>query len=252
MKKYFKTVTTLGLAFTMLFGTTAFAKDLGLETEAESNIEIEEVDPYIYEMIDAYENGTFVERNDSETFKPSEMFNEITPLSDVLEDIDYIYDLRKIDEETFEATQVALYSSLENELQDEKYGVKMFCSIVFKQQDFGDEWPYIMLTRVKGGVIEEADSYECIVLEMRYKVKGDAFDEDGNRYGWQSDSTSFSDYSIKNPVVGPAYSMPGPSDYYYNMGSICSSVGGFVEGEIEDNTGDYTFITIPNVIEAVK
>lgn len=47
MNKHLKIITALSLAFTMLFGITAFANDLNSDTEAESNIEIEEVDPYI-------------------------------------------------------------------------------------------------------------------------------------------------------------------------------------------------------------
>ena len=252
MKKYFKTITTLGLAFTMLFGTTAFAKDLGLETEAESNIEIEEVDPYIYEMIDAYENGTFVERNDSKMFKPSEIFNEINPLSDSSEDVDFIYDLRKIDEGIYEATQISLYASdNEDTSQRTKYGVKIFCTIVFEEKYFDDPWPYIMLNRVKGGVLDESQDYEAVELRMGYTAEGDAYDDNGTRIGSKRLYKSPSNYSVNNPLVGPAYSIAGPKTYYFNSGISPMLIAGMVEVDIENSNGSTSIVEASTTIEEI-
>lgn len=252
MNKHLKIITALSLAFTMLFGITAFANDLNSDTEAESNIEIEEVDPYIYEMIEAYENGTFIERNDSETFKPSEMFNEITPLSNSSEDIDYIYDLRKIDENIYEATQISLYASdNEDTSQRTKYGVKIFCTIVFEEKYFDEVWPYIMLNRVKGGVLEEAQDYEAIELRMGYTAEGDAYNSNGTRIGSKRLYKSPSSYRVNNPLVGPAYSIAGPKTYYFNSGIYPMTIAGMVEVDIENSNGSTATVEASTTIEEI-
>lgn len=249
MKKFFKKSMTIGVVLSMLFGNVNALADELNKSSNNKNLTIEDnIDQYIYDMVDAYDNGTFVEHNDSKTLKPSNLFSESSTMSKTNDKVDYIYDISKVDEDTYKATQVAF---LEDTRQGSNNGVAMFCTIVYDEKDFGRDWSYIMLTRVKAGVIRETGDYECKRLRIRYKVHGDAYDEDGKRYGYKGDETYFSDYSVNNPIVGPAYSMPGPCDYYYNMGAYNGFVGGFAEGKIGNDDGDTSYLDIPNVIESM-
>lgn len=246
MKK-FRTITAIGLALTMLMGSvTAFAEENVGAADLPEGVTIEKIDPYIYKMIDDYKNGTFIERDEDNCIDARDLFSENDVSLDDDSNVEYIYDLHKIDDNTYEATQVALYNSSKNDT-DTVRDVTATFTIVYEKKDFGDYWDYIMLTRLKGGIVKEG-KFECTELMMKYNVSGDAYDANGNRKGLKGKSTRFSDYTINNPVVGNAvYSMPGPSDYYYNMGATGTLVAGYFVANIENSSG--TTDSIPLSIE---
>lgn len=85
-------------------------------------------------MVTDYENGVFIERNDSKKISPQTLFAQTPSFNNLNGTVNYLYDVRKIEENKYAATQVALYSSLRQETQGEKNGVIVFCRIVYKKK----------------------------------------------------------------------------------------------------------------------
>lgn len=215
---------------------TTYASDLSASTKiVGSNIVCEgKIDQDIYRMIDQYKQGTFVQRNESLYFSPKQvfMFAGMTENHESRDDVDYIYDLKQVGENTYEATQIGLYAlSLEQENQKVAYGVILFCRIVYEEKYCSGYDPCIKLTRVKGGVVQNASKYWCESLYMKYKVCGDAYNSSGQRVGWKGKEIAYQGY-VYSPVAGQTYSIAGPNDWYYDMGVIGSAVIGYVKGNI--------------------
>lgn len=217
--------------------TSAFASN-NTDAEMNSNVKVEgPIDPEIYQMVENYQAGTFKERNESKTLKPEALFNsfglgveQIKQGSDIF--VEYIYDIKQMEPETYEATRVALVS-LEQETQGSYRSVVIFCRIVYQEKSFsGNPWSYIMLTKVKGGVVQNNGDIWCETLRMRYSVHGIAYDANGNWKGYQGASTQYGTAHVYAPQVGTTYYIDGPCDYYYDMGVPSSAVAGFVQGGI--------------------
>ncbi len=116
------------------------------------------IDPYIYELIDSYENDEFQERNDLPELDvrklfPSQQFN--------LEASSYdIYDNRKVGKDTYVASRISFYD-LDKSDQNEQNGVTIYVAIEYAKKDFGDLWDYVMLNKVKGGVVRQTGTVSC-------------------------------------------------------------------------------------------
>lgn len=179
--------------------------------------------------------GTFVEKNDSQTMKPEEIFLKSgmakTQSNDDIK-VDYIYDITRTDEDTYEATRIALYDvSLEQTSQGQKSGVVLFTTIVYKEQHFGKPWSFVMLTQIKGGVVKNDTNYWCENISFRYHVYGDGYTAAGTRVGWTGKEVQYNGV-LSYPTVGTTYYINGPSDYYYDMGVHNSAIVGFMRGTI--------------------
>lgn len=230
----------MGLCFSLVFSILVFASDT--VTAQNQEMVAGKVDDYVYEMIEDYESGVFVERNDVETIEMSTLFNEAATYSSDDMNVTYLYDNRKIGSNTYAATQIAITEGEEDSMSDIHYGVKAVCVIEYNLMDVGDWYDYIMLVNVKGAILYENDDYDCTKLQLRYKVQGDAYDKNGNRYGWKGKETSLDKRTIYNPLVGFYYLESGPKDYYYCMGTVGSLVAGFLLAEIENSAGTVKYL----------
>lgn len=241
MKRYVRRFIALSLCFSLVSSISAFASET--VTAQDQEMVAGHVDDYVYEMIEDYENGVFVERNDVEMLEMSTLFDEVSAYSNDGMNVTYLYDNREIAPNTYAATQIAIIEGEENSMADISQGVKAVCVIEYNLMDVGDWYDYIMLINVKGAILYENDDYDCTRLQLRYEVKGDAYDEDGNRYGWKGESSSFDDRTIYNPLVGFYYLQTGPRDYYHCMGVYGSLVAGFLSAKIENSDGDVKYLS---------
>ena len=209
------------------FVSTALAADS--EIQSDSNI-----DPYIYELIKSYEQGTFQERNDL----PELDIHKLLPSQPLnAEDSSYdIYDNRKIGENTYVASRISFYD-LDKSDQNEKDGVTIYVAIEYAKKDFGDPWDYVMLNKVKGGVVKQDTSVSCSSISFRYSVYGDAYNSDGTHAGLKGKQVSYNG-ELKNPSVGTTYSISGPKDYYYNMGAVGGFIAGMMRAKLS-NTAEF-------------
>ena len=157
-----KIISVALVAFLCITSTiTTFAKN-------DNSVKIETgIDEDIYEMIEAHENNTFVEKNESNKMQTRELFKTFGMEEQSEESVKYIYDNKRVDENTYQATRIAMYS-LEQESQGSKNGVIIFCRIVYDEKDFGDPWSYVMLKKVKGGVVQNNGNYWCEFLQLKY------------------------------------------------------------------------------------
>lgn len=249
MKRSVRQFIALSLCFSLVSSIPVFAS----ETVTTQNQEMiaGPVDDYVYEMIEDYENGVFVERNDVETLEMATLFDEESAYSNSGMNVTYLYDNREIAPNTYAATQIVITEGEEDSDASISQGVKAVCVIEYNLMDVGDWYDYIMLTNVKGAILYENDDYDCTRLQLKYEVRGDAYDEDGNRYGWKGDATSFDDRTIYDPLVGFYYLQPGPRDYYYCMGVYGSLVAGFLSAKIENSAGDVEYLSCQPAFEAV-
>ncbi len=180
------------------------------------------IDPYIYELIDSYEKGIFQERNDLPELDIEQLF---ASQSLNAEGGSYdIYDNRQIGKDTYVASRISFYDLTKSD-QNEQNGVTIYVAIEYAKKDFGDPWDYVMLNKVKGGVVRQTGNVSCSSLSFRYSVYGDAYRADGSRVGLKGASVNYNG-ELKNPVIGNTYYISGPKDYYYNMGVE----GGFIAG----------------------
>lgn len=233
------------MAMTIIF---CFSYNMVVFAQESNNIEVEgKIDQDIYEMVEAYKNGLFSEKNENRKIQTRQLFSSLGMNEE--ENVDYIYDNKQIDENTYEATQIAFYS-LEQENQGSKDGVIIFCRIVYDTKNFGDPWDYVMLTKVKGGVVQNNGNYWCEFLKMRYKVGGDAYDASGNRCGWKGKETQYGG-AVSSPSVGTTYYITGPSDYYYNMGAAGGHVAGFVKATISFRLGNSDYLEVSSGITSL-
>lgn len=236
--KRVKRILCLAMAFLLcfLFNMSVFAQE-------NNDIKIEgNIDQDIYEIVEAYKNGTFIEKNENARISTNQLFRSLGISEQNDEKVKYIYDNKKVDEDTYEATQIAFYS-LEQENQETQDGVILFCRIVYDVKNFDNSNDYVMLTKVKGGVVQNNGNYWCEFLKMRYDVGGDAYDASGNRCGWKGKSTNYGT-AVSSPTVGTTYSISGPSDYYYNLGVVGSHIAGFVQGTISFRLGNSTNLEV--------
>lgn len=197
-----------------------------------------EVDDYVYQMIEDYKNGTFVERNDLPELDIRKLFNDTQPSTLNESDeykVEYLYDNRMLEDGTYAATKVTMIEDLEDYSGSTRNGVKIQCTVFYSRLDMDDWFDYVMLLRTRGTVVEETGDYECTSMVISYKVYGDAYDKNGDRHGFKGDDGSS---TINNPIVGADYVYSGPADYYYNMGAGSSFVGASVEAEIQNASGD--------------
>ena len=254
MKKASRGFISLCLAICLCFSMSVFAAatdSVKLEDDELLPVTVEgPIDPKIYEMLDSYNNGTFVERNADPDIDPVILFSAnstenqvVTASANEDQKVEYLYDIEHLDGLTYEATAVAVYE-LEQTSQDEADGVVLFCSIVYEKAPFTlDEaaaYPLVMLKEVKGGVVQNNGNYWCEYLNMRYSVHGDAYDESGDRIGTRGEETDFDDYSnIVSPQEGVAYSIDGPCDYYYDPNVFNSGIAGFTRGFISYRLSSY-------------
>ena len=219
-KKIIILVTTF--IFTFLFSLTSFASN----NEEEGNIE-----NYIYEIINDYENGVFTERNDLNDIDVHQLFSFINDENN--RNVRHIYDNRQIGAESYVASRISFYD-LDKSDQNEEDGVVIYVAIQYEKKDFGDPWDYVMLNRVKGGVVRQTGSISCKSLSFRYKVYGDAYDANGNRVGLKGAEVSYNG-ELNNPKIGTTYYIDGPKDYYYNMGATYSVIAGFMRATLSND-----------------
>ena len=190
------------------------------------------IDPYIYELIDSYENGEFQERNDLPELDvrklfPSQQFN--------LEASSYdIYDNRKVGQDTYVASRISFYD-LDKSDQNEQNGVTIYVAIEYAKKDFGDPWDYVMLNKVKGGVVRQTGTVSCSSISFRYAVYGDSFNADGSRAGLKGNSVNYNG-ELKTPSIGKTYYIYGPKDYYYKMGATGSFVAGMMQATLSNSS----------------
>lgn len=208
------------------------------------------IDDDIYEMVKAYKGGTFTPSNESSSIEPRQLFSAFEINEEDGGNINYIYDLKQLDEDTYEATQIVIYTVLEKEEQGSQNDVILFCRIVYdKKPFFGNPWSYVMLIKIEGGVVQNNNNYWCEFLKMRYSVYGDAYNANGTRVGLKAASTAYG--GAISPVVGTTYYIDGPSDYYYNMGASGSYISGWVRGTISRRLGNSTTLEVPCGIGAI-
>ncbi len=120
---------------------------------------------------------------------------------------------------------------MEQETQRASNGVVLFCRIVYDEKYFVGSQPCIRLTRVKGGVVRNGDTYWCEMLQLKYKVCGDAYDASGQRLGWRAKEIEYCD-KIYNPTVGMAFTIGGAHDWYFDTRIVGTAIVGFVKGHI--------------------
>lgn len=203
-------------------------------------------------MVTDYENGVFIERNDSKKISPQTLFAQTPSFNNLNGTVNYLYDVRKVEENKYAATQVALYSSLRQETQGEKNGVIVFCRIVYDEKDFGKPWSFVKLQSVEGGVVRNNDLYWCEFLYMRYKVRGMGYNADGTKAGFHAKETNYSDTGqIMSPKVGFAYSISGPNDYYYSMGELDGLIVGFLKSHISYRLSTSEELEISSALQAI-
>lgn len=79
------------------------------------SINAEQTDSYIYEILNSYENGTFVERNDL----PSVNTRLLLPSTQAANELDIVdlYDNRQIGINEFAATRVSVVKDLEKRIK---------------------------------------------------------------------------------------------------------------------------------------
>lgn len=237
------------LLFFGIFSQNVFAMDT-ISTQ-EQVLAGDKVDDYVYDMIEDYENGVFVERNDLETLEMSKLFVETNIYSADTENVIYLYDNREIGNNTYAATQISISKNEQDDGSDIDSGVKAVCVIVYNLMDMGDAFDYIMLVDVKGAILYENDDYNCTKLQLGYEVRGDAYDEDGNRYGMQGEYSSLDKRTIYDPLVGFYYLQTGPRDYYYCMGAYGALVAGYLSADIENSAGDTKYLWCNPGFEAI-
>lgn len=221
----------------MMLGLSASAAEEQDDINEESKI-----DSYIYELVEDYENGTFEERNDLPDvdahmlLKPEEIENL---------QVEHIYDNRQIGENEFVASRISFYD-LDKSDQNEQDGVVIYVAIQYDKKDFGDPWDYIMLNRVKGGVVRQEGNVSCSSISFRYYVTGDAYNADGSRAGLKGNSVYYNG-ELENPKIGTTYYIEGPKDYYYNMGVINSVVAGFMRATLSNGSQFEVSIDISSI-----
>lgn len=206
------------LLFVMSFTLVSFASNSNIKSE-------QKIDPYIYEILSDYENGQFKERNDLININPHGFFPEIenSPNSDVIN----LYDNRQIGENEFAATRVSIVNDLEQSNQDEKDGIVAFTTIVYNKLDMNDPYDYVMLTKVKGGIVRQDKAVSASSISLRYWVYGDAYTSDGLRKGLEGSEVQYNG-ELNNPEIGTTYYIEGPKDYYYCMGVFGTLTAGFM------------------------
>lgn len=210
------------------------------------------IDADIYNMVTNYENGTYQERNESNTVTPSKLFGSTRSTFDLNGTTEYLYDIKKIDNDTYAATQVALYTSLRQESQGTKNGVILFCRIVYDEKDFGQPYTFVKLQKVESGVVRNNNLYWCEFLRMRYRVCGAAYNSNGSKMGYKAKETEYEDTSlISSPVEGVAYSITGPNDYYYSMGAAYGAIAGFARGNITYRLSSSEYLEVSSALTAV-
>lgn len=204
--------------FTITSTFLAFASD-------SQDIRTEQTASYIYEILNSYESGTFVERNDL----PSVDTRLLLPSTQNTNELDIVelYDNRKIGSNEFAATRVSIVKDLEKTDQGSSEGIVAFVTIVYNNLDMGDAFSYPMLTKVKGGIVRQDGTISASSLSFAYNVGGDAFTPSGEHRGIQGSVVKFNG-ELENPQIGATYFINGPSDYHYCMGSIGSHVAGFM------------------------
>lgn len=189
-------------------------------------------DSYIYELIDSYEKGTFEERNDLPELDVRQFFASPSPNSEA-SSYD-IYDNRQIGKDTYVASRISFYD-LEKSDQNEQNGVTIYVAIEYAKKDFGDPWDYVMLNKIKGGVVRQTGNVSCSSLSFRYSVYGDAYNADGSRAGLKGASVLYNG-ELNNPVIGNTYYIAGPQDYYYNMGATGSFIAGMMRATLSNSS----------------
>ena len=193
----------------------------------------------VYELIEEYKNGTYSVGTNDKNGIAQALFEGTADEADYESkdaDVKKLYNLKKVAENTFEATQVSLYS-LENTTQGQMKGVIIYNRITYNTKSFnGDPWNYVMLTKVSGGVVQNNGNYWCEALYLRYHVYGDAFSETGTHVGYKGADSGYGN-QIYAPSVGTNYSRSGPSDYYYSLGYKGTALSGFTKGTIRFRLG---------------
>ena len=252
LSSFLKRATSFFLSFSILFITPVMTVNAWEVNCIEGSNIVQEngIDADIYQLVSEYQNGTHVQDIESKELA-EKAFNTFGLQEASNDNVNFIYDVNQVDSATYEATRIAFYTPLEQETQGEESNVIIFCRIVYEEKYFNDDpWPYIMLKKVKGGVVQNSDLHWCEHLYIRYMVAGDAYDASGNRKGWKGDETEYGD-PIYAPEVGTTYSIQGPNDYYYNMGLPSSRVVGFVKGVISRRLGNSVELEVASPIEGI-
>lgn len=204
------------------------------------------IDDKVYSMVEGYRAGNFIERNDDPTMNPRQLFanmnnNLVSASENTNIKASCIYDIEQVDDTTFEATSVMLYSDLSQMTQDEADGVILFTTIVYEKASFdlkSGPSPVAMLKKIKGGVVQNNGKYWCEFLYMRYSVHGDAYDATGKRVGPMGDETDYGG-AVISPQVGTTYYIDGPCDYYYDTNVFNTVLVGFTKGTISYRLSSY-------------
>lgn len=206
------------LLFVMSFTLVSFASNSNIKSE-------QKIDTYIYEILSDYENGQFKERNDLININSHGFFPEIknSPNSDVIN----LYDNRQIGENEFAATRISIVNNLEQSNQDEKDGIVAFTTIVYNKLDMNDPYDYVMLKKVKGGIVRQDKAVSASSISFRYWVVGDAYNSDGSHKGLEGSEVQYNG-ELNNPKIGTTYYIEGPNDYYYCMGTYGTVIAGFM------------------------
>lgn len=233
-KSWLAIVLTLAFCASLAFSTNAFAA--GTNDTSELHVK-NSISSTIYEMVASYENGTFDENKNDGTEARSVLsiagMDADSNVSESDNEIKNLYAVEQLDETTYEAIQVTLYSAqLEQSMQGEKNGVVMFSSMVYEKETFGNRGSsYIKPIRIQGGVVRNASTYWCESMAIRYRICGDANTSDGTRIGWRDFSVNYNGAN-NNPQVGLTYYLNSPTDLYFNKGATGTAVVGFTRGKI--------------------
>ncbi len=235
-KKIIGLVCFITLSLTCVNANAANLNVVDVLTQNELINEDGKIPDDIYELIEQYQNGSYCEDISDFNGQARMIFNNsnhvVASSPDEEMNTTYLYSTNQIGVDTFESTQIVVYASLNNESQDELHGVVIYNRITYEKKNFsGSAYNYIMLTKVNGGVVQNNGNYWCEALYLRYDVHGDAYTSAGSHVGYKGKDSGYSN-QVYSPTVGTNYSISGPSDYYYSMGTYGTAVIGYTKGTI--------------------
>lgn len=143
------------------------------------------------------------------------------------------------------ASCISFYD-LDKSNQNEQNGVTIYVAIEYAKKDFGEPWDYVMLNKIKGGVVRQTGNISCSSLSFRYSVYGDAYNADGSRAGLKGASVVYNG-ELKNAVISNTYYISGPKDYYYNMGTTGSFIAGMMRATLSNSSQFEVAIDISSI-----
>lgn len=216
----------LSTIFLFPFGFRSYATNNHIESE-------QRIESYIYKILNDYESGNFKERNDLNSVHLQELLPDHRSISN--NNIVNLYDNRKIGANQFEATRISIVKDLEQSNQTAKNEIVAFTTIVYNTLDMNDAFDYVMLTKIKGGIVRQDGNVSASSLSFKYWVTGDAYNSSGVRQGLKGSSVDYNG-ELNNPKVGTTYYIGGPKDYYYCMGAYGSQIAGYMRVSLSNGS----------------